>query len=89
MLRYHLKLDKIDRLGYQLRCMPKKVYMTTHDEKYLTVSSKEVALLCQTAVNLKDASSDSNPMGGNNWQLLRLSCLVRMIKVVRKVKSIK
>ena len=63
--------------------------MTTHDDKYLIISSKEVALLYQTAVNLKDASSDSNPMGGNNWQLLRLSCLVRMIKVVRKVKSIK
>ena len=63
--------------------------MTTQEDKYLTVSSKEVALLYQTAVNLKDASSDSNPMGSNNWQLLRLSCLVRIIKVVRKVKSIK
>ena len=69
--------------------MPKKVCMATHDDKYLTVSSKEVALLYQTAVNLKDACSDSNPMGGNHWQLLRLSCLVRMIKVVRIVKSIK
>ena len=84
-----MKLDKIGRLGYQLRCMSTKVCVTTHDDKYLTVSPKEVALLYQTAVNLKDASSDSNPMGGHDWQLLRLSCLVRMIKVVRKVKPIK
>ena len=59
----------------------KKVCITTDDDKYLNVTSKKVALLHQTAVNLKDANSDSSPTGGNNRQLLRLSCLVRMIEL--------
>ena len=63
--------------------------MTTEHGKFLTVSFKEVALLYQTAANLKDANSDSNPTGGNYRQLLRMSCLVRMTEVVGVAKSIK
>ena len=63
--------------------------MTTDDDKYLNVTARKVALLHQTEVNLKDANSDSNPTGGNNRQLLRLSCLVRVIEVAGIIKSIK
>ena len=56
----------------------------------LTVSSKEVALLYQTAANLlKDTVSDPIPTCYNRQHLLRLSYLVRMIEVVRIAKSIK
>ena len=64
--------------------------MTTEHNNFLTVSSKEVALLYQIAANLlEDALSDSISMSCNNERLLRLSYLVRMIKVVRIPKSIK
>ena len=57
------KLDKIGRLGYQLKYMSNKnVCMTTEHNNFLTVISKEDALLYQTAANLlKDAISDSTP----------------------------
>ena len=54
--------------------------MTTEHNKFLTLSSKEVAILYQTAANLpKDAISDSIATSCNNQHLLRLSYLVRMI----------
>ena len=47
------KLDKTGRLGYQLKYISnKKVCLTTENNNFLTVSSKEVALLYQTAANL-------------------------------------
>ena len=68
----------------------KNVCMTTEHNNFLTVISKEVALLYQTAANLlKDAISDSTPTSCNNQHLLRLSCLVRMIEFVRIAKSIR
>ena len=47
----------------------KKVCITTDDDKYLNVTSKKVALLHQTAVNLKDANSDSNPTATSPTEL--------------------
>ena len=57
------KLNKIGRLGYQLKYMSnKKVCRSTDHNNFLTVISKEVALQYQTAANLlKDAISDSIP----------------------------
>ena len=67
-----------------------KVCMMTEHNNFLTVSSKEVALQYQTVANLlKDAISDSIPTSCNNQHLLRLSYLVRMIKVGRIAMSIK
>ena len=64
--------------------------MTTEHNNLPTVSSKEGALLYQTAANLlEDAISDSIPMSCNNQRLPRLSYLVRMIEVVRIPKLIK
>ena len=61
----------------------KRVCMTSEDKNFLTVISKEVALLYQTTANLlKDAISDSIPTSSNNQHLLRLSYLVRVIEVV-------
>ena len=67
------KLDKIGRLGYQLKYMSNKnVCMTTEHDNFLTVISKEDALLCQTAANLlNDAISDSIPTSCNKQHLLR------------------
>ena len=49
----------------------KKVCMTTEHSNFLTVSSKEVALLYQTVANLpKDAISDSVPTNCNNLHLV-------------------
>ena len=62
----------------------KNVCMTTEHNNFLTVISKEDALLYQTLANLlKDAISDSTPTSYNNQHLLRLSYLVRMIEFVR------
>ena len=56
------KLDKIGRLGYQLKYMLNKNVCMTTKHNFLTVISKEDALLYQTAANLlKDAISDSTP----------------------------
>ena len=66
--------------------------MTTEHNNFLTVISKEDALLYQSAANLlKDAISDSTPTSCNNQHLLelRLSYLVRMIEFVRIGKSIR
>ena len=71
-------------------CQIKKDFVTTEHNNFLTVSSKEVALLYQIGANLlEDAISDSIPMSCNNELLLRLNYLVRMIKVVWIPKSIK
>ena len=68
----------------------KNVCMTTEHNNFLTVISKEDALLHQTAANvLKDAISDSTPTSCNNQHPLRLSYLVRMIEFVRIAKSIR
>ena len=68
----------------------KNVCMTTEHNNFLTVISKEDALLYQTAVNLlKDAICHSTPMSCNNQHLLRLSYLVRMNEFVQIVKSIR
>ena len=85
------KLDKIGHLGYQLKYMSnKKVCMTTEHNNFLTVVSREDALLYQTAANLlKDAISYSIPTICNNQYLLRLSHLVRMIEFVQLAKSIR
>ena len=46
--------------------------MTTEHDNFLTVISKEDALLCQTAANLlNDAISDSIPTSCNKQHLLR------------------
>ena len=64
--------------------------MTTEHNNFLTVISKEHALLHQTAANvIKDAISDSTPTIASNQHLLRLSYLVRMIEFVRIAKSIR
>ena len=66
--------------------------MTTEHNNFLTVISKEDALLHQTAANvLKEAISDSTPTiaSCNNQHLLRLSYLVRMIEFVRIAKLIR
>ena len=68
----------------------KNVSMTTEHNNFLTVISKEDALLYQTAANLlKDAICDSTPTSCNNQHLLRLSYLVRMNEFVRIAKSIR
>ena len=68
----------------------KNVCMTTEHNNFLTVISKEDALLYQTVANLlKDAISDSIPTSCNNQHLLRLSYLVRMNEFVRIAKSIR
>ena len=64
--------------------------MTTEHNNFLTVVSREDALLYQTAANLlKDAISYSIPTICNNQYLLRLSHLVRMIEFVQLAKSIR
>jgi len=58
--------------------------------KVLTVSSREVALVYQTAANLlKDTVSGPIRTTCNNQHLPRLSYLVRITVVVRIAKSIK
>ena len=60
----------------------KRVCMTSEHKNFLTVISKEVALLYQTTANLlKDAISDSISTSCNNQHLL-LSYLVRVTEVV-------
>ena len=64
--------------------------MTTEHNNFLTVISKEDALLYQTTTNLlKDAISDSTPTSCNNQHLLRLSYLVRKKFTVLIAKSIR